>query len=544
MGFDAATCDYLCDGTADEVQINLAIAAVVALGGGCVALQRGTYNLAAPVVMDSEVWLHGSGFDTVLTHPAAGGFDMIPVTGKINMIISDMFLEGTALATCGIYFNGCTYSIIQRVYVNHINDEGIKIDTTSSYNKILDNIVTNCHDQGIYVGAGNYNSVIGNFCYANSTQGIYVSGTFTIVSCNIVYYGGKGAISIVGADSVVVSNLLAYNAQTDVGYDLQIAAARCSATGNYCLYNQRSKAVYVTAANAAIVNNVVFQCADEGISIEANDCSVVGNSVARTKFGGLIVRNCSRCSVVGNHVDSPDSASANLYDGIMLLSANDCTLVGNSVTNSAAFNVRQGIRILGLGGSSDNVVMCNRVRGYDIGINIGADSNRNLVKDNILLDNTVCFQNLGTDTKLASVIVSFVGGTDPQDSGFLVDSTNGGDDFARAYTMLPVEVQQVVRAKVYARSVVAEVHSMEADFTIYGAADNEAYTTHNGSAASLGSTSVNFAADDVVYWTLTAAGLLAMLGKDSVEVKVDYAAADGDNCATNAYFRTVEIEYV
>jgi len=191
-------------------------------------------------------------------------------------------------------------------------------------------------------------------------------------------------------------------------------------------------------------------------------------------------------------------------------------------------------------------VLNNNVSNWVINVTVDSACVSCSVQHN-LLGNPFCgtpFSDLGVNTQLAHVTVPFVDGKDPQDSGFLVDSTNGGDDFARAYTMLPVEVQQIVRAKVYARSVVAEVHSMEADFTIYGAADNEAYTTHNGSAASLGSTSVNFAADDVVYWTLTAAGLLAMLGKDSVQVKVDYAAADGNNCATAAYFRTVEIEYV
>lgn len=537
VGFDAATCDYLCDGTADEVQINAAIAAVVVLGGGCVALQRGTYDIRASIVMDNEVWLHGSGFDTVLLRSTAN-FDMITATNKINMIISDFYLDGASSATCGIYFSGCTYSIIQRVYVTRSGDEGIQLTSNSHYNHILDCIVTLCGDQGIYVGTGSYNIIIGNYVYICG-QGIYISGTRCLANSNICYTCGEG-IRLAGVDGICVGNQIIGSTSST---DIYIGAARCTAAGNYCSYNlSATQSFRVAGANSAVISNVVYQPACSGISVEANDCSVVGNSVADCKFAGVTLENVSRCSIVGNHIDSPDSASANSYDGVLLNACNDCTIVGNSITNNHSHNVRDGIRLLGFGGSSDNVITSNRIRGYDCAIDITAAAcARNLVKENQMYPTVLCIIDLGTDTRLASVIVPFVSGYDPQDSGFLVD---GEEDFALTWTMLPVEVQKVVRAKVYARSGVAETHSMEADFTIYGAADNEAYTTHNGSAASLGCTSVNFAADDVIYWTLTNAGILALLGKDSIQVKVDGAAADGDNCATNAYFRTVEIEYV
>jgi hypothetical protein len=140
-----------------------------------------------------------------------------------------------------------------------------------------------------------------------------------------------------------------------------------------------------------------------------------------------------------------------------------------------------------------------------------------------------------------TITVPFSDGSDPQDSGFLIDANT---EYARAWLRLPDEVLQVVKMKVYARSVVAEADKMRAEFVVFGGADNENYQTHNGSVANHPSTSSNFAADDVIYWTLTEAGILALLGGDSVEVKVLYEAAGGADCATNAYLRTVEIEYV
>lgn len=37
---------------------------------------------------------------------------------------------------------------------------------------------------------------------------------------------------------------------------------------------------------------------------------------------------------------------------------------------------------------------------------------------------------------------------------------------------------------------------------------------------------------------------LSLDGGDSIEVKVLHEAAEGDNCQTDAFFRTVTIEYV
>lgn len=62
-GWTQADCDYLCDGTDDQVELNAAIAAVRAAGGGEIALLAGEYNIpegwevnmtAAPLTLSGE----------------------------------------------------------------------------------------------------------------------------------------------------------------------------------------------------------------------------------------------------------------------------------------------------------------------------------------------------------------------------------------------------------------------------------------------------------------------------------------------------------
>lgn len=52
---DKAMADYVCDGTADEVQIQAAIDAVQATGGGVVLLSPGTFNVAATVEINGTI---------------------------------------------------------------------------------------------------------------------------------------------------------------------------------------------------------------------------------------------------------------------------------------------------------------------------------------------------------------------------------------------------------------------------------------------------------------------------------------------------------
>ena len=63
-GWTEADCDYLCDGTADDVEINAAIQASPATGGEIVILD-GTYDITTTItVSKNNVMLTGNGMST------------------------------------------------------------------------------------------------------------------------------------------------------------------------------------------------------------------------------------------------------------------------------------------------------------------------------------------------------------------------------------------------------------------------------------------------------------------------------------------------
>jgi polygalacturonase len=53
----SADADYITDGTADQVQIQAAIDAVVAAGGGTIFVKAGTYSISSSIVVKSDIWM-------------------------------------------------------------------------------------------------------------------------------------------------------------------------------------------------------------------------------------------------------------------------------------------------------------------------------------------------------------------------------------------------------------------------------------------------------------------------------------------------------
>jgi hypothetical protein len=103
-----ADADYLCDGTADEVEINAAIAAAVA-SGGKVQLSEGKFLTAATVTMDTGVWLDGMGEGATEIEAGAGVTVAVITVPKDNswLRITNMQIDAEHVADVhGIYLEG------------------------------------------------------------------------------------------------------------------------------------------------------------------------------------------------------------------------------------------------------------------------------------------------------------------------------------------------------------------------------------------------------------------------------------------------------
>ena len=108
-GWTSADCDYLCDGTADQTEINAAITALPATGGEIVILD-GTYNITAKIdVTKDNVSIRGNGNATILKRMFNSSVEegVITLTSRSGCKIANLQVDGNKIS----YTNDNNYGI-------------------------------------------------------------------------------------------------------------------------------------------------------------------------------------------------------------------------------------------------------------------------------------------------------------------------------------------------------------------------------------------------------------------------------------------------
>lgn len=593
-----AQADYICDGVADQVQINDALNALPA-GGGRVMLSEGTFTIDDPIAFPaSNITLEGQGRGTFIDGDGlATGEHGIVISGRTDCAVKNLAIQtedgGGKTCHCIFVENGSHYVSIENVMVVASDSDGIHIEGTATNNARIhrctiegvdDNgicnntsaVINRLHisectiispgNHGIAVGltdrgATNF-EITGNIIYSPGADGIHTrisdSGTisdnaifepsnyaiylwavWTAVTGNSIYCPGNYGIYVYNCENTISGNTI-YRPTSGGGIHLTSDADKTVVAGNTITYGVGDNIIFIDGAeNVDIVGNVLEgNDVAKGIHVAGPYANVCGNFIYGRAAG--ITEDAIHVASGGDY--------ANIAGNLIYAAWNCCILIGDgathiNITGNHCYKAHtDGIK-LEANNTECSIVgnLCYDNSGY--GINIAAATcTGNLVKENKLTGNTSgCILNSGVNTGLATYVVPFSGGTDPQDSGYLIDADT---EYARAWLRLPAEVQQVVRMKIYARAVVLSAAAMRLEINANGGADNEPYNTHATAAPNTPSTSTNFAANDVIFWALTVAGIVALLGGDSVEVKVLHEAAGDGDVATNAYIRTVEIEYV
>jgi hypothetical protein len=208
-----AAADYVCDGTADDVQIN---AAITALGGlpGTVLLLEGTYHIAASITLYTGQRLTGLGRGTVLARTATGTVaGMLHIGSVQRVMVDNLVLDGSAggTTTAAIYVTTAQHILIDTVIIREFRAGIMLVDTVYAdirgisvlYGGIGGGItisdstnirVTGCtvglnSGVGINIPAGTNsardNVIANNTLYQNTGCSIGVGGTYNMVRGNI-----------------------------------------------------------------------------------------------------------------------------------------------------------------------------------------------------------------------------------------------------------------------------------------------------------------------------------------------------------------------
>lgn len=283
-GWTEADCDYLCDGTADDVEINAAIQALPATGGEIVILD-GSYNIAAEILVNKEnVKISGNDNATVLNREWEESDTGVIAIAKSYVIISDLKINGNK--------------------TRFFDSDGIRVKEKNLTDiKIINNTCSNNENHGIFADYIQNSIITGNICDGNDSHGISVMDSQNnIIISNICNNNGSCGIPIGSAQNCTITGNICNN--NFFGLNIY-SAEKCTITGNTCNDNSRCGIEAGTAQNCTITGNtcicgtgqssdyIFLQC-----SIKAEDatkCVIVGNNCAGkapvTSGTGNIVAN-------------------------------------------------------------------------------------------------------------------------------------------------------------------------------------------------------------------------------------------------------------
>ncbi len=252
-GWTAADCDYLCNGTADQTEINAAITALPATGGEIVILD-GTYNITAKIdVTKDNVSIRGNGNATILKRMFNSSVKegIITLTSRSGCKIANLQIEGNKTShndykNCGIYLDASSSNTVTGNTCNN-NFYGIYLINSSNNNTVTGNTCTN-NNHGIYLDASSSNTVTGNTCPNNLTS-IYLSAsnnnTITGNTCN---NNNSYGIHLSSSNNNTITGNTCNNNNT-YGIELYSSSNNNTVTGNTCTNNNQGIYLFNSSNN-------------------------------------------------------------------------------------------------------------------------------------------------------------------------------------------------------------------------------------------------------------------------------------------------------
>lgn len=423
-----AQADYICDGAADQVQINAALNALPA-NGGRVMLSEGIFTIDDPITIPANnITLEGQGRSTFIDGDGlATGEHAIVISGVTHTAIKKLAIQtqdgAGKTCHCIALSNGCNSFTIESVTIVDSDSNGIDISGTN----ILDGIIRDCSiedvdDTGIYCSmtGGNfmlrlhvldcfitscgldgmklydvdYGLLEGNVCYSNGNNGIYVLNTnYITIDDNTCILNTERGIYFLGVDNSTVEDNLCYS-NTEHNIHIGGTSSHNVVEGNQCISANSATSDGIEVDDNCHENSITGNgCIGNGrwgIYVSGDRNEITGNHVCTSGDDGIFITG-SYCLISSNYVYDNSQDTAGACHGIRLSGAADlCNVIGNYCNNPVeGVEVRHQESGIYLG---DQCVMVNIIGNYcSWGLGSGIElSDRNddcQIKDNYCYDN-------------------------------------------------------------------------------------------------------------------------------------------------------------
>lgn len=283
-GWTRADCDYLCDGTADQTEIQ---AAIQGLGssGGTILILPGNYVLTGSILIEE---------------------DHVDIIGQGNVSFTRNWSDSATRAMFNITGDFCSlrHLNIQNSWetsTNVTDRYGIICEADHLY--LMDVTVTSSYGYGVDI-TGNS----GKIEHCQITGGFYllqIGGDEHKIVYNKISKGhGQGGCFILSGDNNFVSN-------------------------NY-IGNTYDAPLILTADSSIITDNIMVTGGKPEF-IRGNNIVFSNNKISGSK--GITLDTSNNCSITGNHIDGPftGSGTGNLVTGNWLATAPTLPAAGNTI---------------------------------------------------------------------------------------------------------------------------------------------------------------------------------------------------------------------
>jgi hypothetical protein len=317
--------DYLCDGTADEVQINAAIAALPA-NGGRVVLTEGTFNVASSILIENDnVTLTGagagqksgatqSGIGTKILAASGIATAIVKVQRAANdrpvygVLLRDFTVDGATLGTAvdGVLFRS-NRGHIDHVHVHRASGNGLRIQgyTSPSWDTYDTEVAFfqagDCADTGIFLDDKANDVHIVSCILYNNNYNIRLKGSSAqITSChtydattdNIKFDGGGSRTKITGC-KIEGAGQHGINIDSTIGgySDIQITGNGLNTNGDSADNTYDHIIVQGPSGNGISRTQIVGNSFGHKTSVSANKCRYGVNLTGAVAQSTVVVGN-------------------------------------------------------------------------------------------------------------------------------------------------------------------------------------------------------------------------------------------------------------
>ena len=331
---EKAQADVICDGNADQVEINAALTARYKH----ILLSSGTFVISAQIVLASNIWLQGQGAGTIIK--IGGDYSGIKGIGCTNFALSDFVVDGDNKNT-GLG----SHSIVIRVGCSNFTVRNLRL--------------VNSHSFSLMVDSANWGSIDNIYCSSSGEafhDGVHLHECSNMAVSNIQGSTGDDLFAIdstsAASSYITVTNIVGTSATAQlcriwiadgasVGADISdISISGISGTGNRLVYiasdvNGTISRVNVSNVTGVGVTNLIWADTTAGGAI--SDLNIDGFNVSGSSAYGVFI-----CGVTGGALTN--GSILNCSDHSLVLRAN-VTFKCDTVNIKTKFAKQMGVSI-------------------------------------------------------------------------------------------------------------------------------------------------------------------------------------------------------